>query len=214
VPLPAHRKQEMRIIIENSTRSLKELDHRFFADSLPKHEYWRAFPDFEGHIAYLDIETTGLFPGMHEITVIGVYDGKDVSTFVNGTNLDAIEHELKKYSVLITFNGARFDLPFIAQHMPQVQLDHLHIDLVYPLRRLGYRGGLKSIERQLKIERDSDVARLTGWDAVRLWNEYKRGSEKSLETLIKYNSEDIVNLKELMQFSYTELKRRVFTGQS
>jgi len=213
VPLPQNRKSDVRLHIEKSIIRLEQQDHRYFAQALPRQEMWRAYPDFPGKVAYLDIETTGLFPLADEITVIGIYDGKNVATFINGINLDDVCQELKKYSVLITFNGLRFDIPFIRSFMADVQIDHLHIDLLYPLRKLGYRGGLKSIERQLGIERESDVAHLTGFDAVRLWREYRRGSETALQTLVKYNSSDIVNLEYLMKFVYEELKKRTLVSR-
>ncbi len=47
--------------------------------------------------------------------------------------------------------------------------------------------------------------------AVRLWKEYsKEGIKKSLELLIKYNSEDCMNLRPLMEFVYSELRAQVF----
>jgi uncharacterized protein YprB with RNaseH-like and TPR domain len=209
----SRKKLSMRKYIDESIERLQHHDHKYFARLLPRGELWRAYPDFSGRIAYLDIETTGLFSNRDEITLIGLYDGKNVKTYINGINLGSIDKELERFSVIVTFNGARFDLPFIQKCMPHIALDHLHIDLLYPLRRLGYRGGLKSIERQLGIERESDVSGLTGWDAVRLWYEYKNGSSKSLDTLIKYNSSDIVNLEELMTFTYKELKKRTVPFQ-
>jgi hypothetical protein len=208
ISLPDKRKREMRPHVEASIMCLERHDHGYFSRVLPRSELWRACQDFPGRVAYLDIETTGLFQRTDEITVIGIYDGKDAKAFINGDNLGSIEKELKKYSVLITFNGARFDLPFIARFLPHITLDHLHIDLLYPLRRLGYRGGLKSIERQLGIGRDSSVVHLSGWDAVRLWKEYRGGSKSSLETLIKYNASDIINLEYLMRFAYDGLKKK------
>ena len=52
---------------------------------------------------------------------------------------------------------------------------------------------------------------MTGWDAVKLWHRYKRDNdENALDTLIRYNIEDIENLKTLMDFSYDGLKKRCF----
>lgn len=205
-PFSEKRMRDIRPQVEESVKRLGDSDHGYFARTLPRKELWRAFADFPGKVAYLDIETTGLFHS-DDITIIGIFDGKKVATFINGINMGDVGNELAKYSVLVTFNGLRFDLPFIQSRMPQVPLGHLHIDLLYPLRRLGCRGGLKSIERQLGIAREDGLADLTGWDAVRLWNEYKRGSDAALQTLVRYNAADIVNLERLMEFSYAELKK-------
>jgi len=60
---------------------------------------------------------------------------------------------------LVTYNGARFDLPFIKHEYPEIEFDQLHADLMYPLRRIGYTGGLKVIERMLGVTRSEDMAR-------------------------------------------------------
>jgi len=39
---------------------------------------------FKDGAVYLDIETSGLYQGVDDITVIGIYDGKTVKTFVQG----------------------------------------------------------------------------------------------------------------------------------
>ena len=122
-------------------------------------------------------------------------------------------NEIKKYSMIVTYNGATFDLPFIKAKFPQINFNHFHADLRFMLRRLGYSGGLKSIEKQTGIERESDVSHLTGRDAVKLWYRYKRNhDENALHTLIKYNIEDIENLKILMEMSYNKLKENIFNS--
>ena len=49
-------------------------------------------------------------------------------------------------------------------------------NLMYLLRRIGYTGGLKAIEQLLGVTRSEDTTGGTGFDAVRLWHEYERGS--------------------------------------
>jgi len=65
--------------------------------------------------------------------------------FISGIDLEDSPHVLESCKVIVTFNVARFDLPFIEQHLPGVSFDQLHIDLLYPLRRLGLTGGKKRI---------------------------------------------------------------------
>ena len=147
----------------------------------------------------MDIETTGLSPASSCITVVGIYDGKDAKTFVRGIDLDDIVEEFEKYDFLVTFNGARFDLPFIKREFPQITFNQLHADLMYPLRRISLTGGLKKIEVELGISRNEDVVGISGFDAVRLWKQYERGDQDALELLLEYNREDIVNLKTIIE---------------
>jgi len=193
-----------------SKEALSSHDYCFFEDCFPNREKWRLFHEFKGHVAYLDIETTGLSPWEGYITVIGLYDGEKEKTFVMGDNLHVFADEIAKYKVIVTFNGARFDIPFIKQSL-NTQLDQIHIDLMYPLKRLGYSGGLKAIEQTLGIFRPTDIENIDGFEAVRLWFDYHRNDNKSaLKKLIRYNLEDTRNLKNLMELVYERLKEQTF----
>ena len=199
--LKTHRIAE---VAATSLERLKEEDHRYFATMLQPREHWRAYPEFSHRIAYLDIETTGL-EGHDQVTIIGVYDGRDVRIYTKGEDIQEFVHDIGQYSLLVTFFGNCFDLPFLRRQFPRLHFDQLHVDLCPALRRLGYKGGLKNIERQLGIERSPETEGLDGWDAVRLWREWEQGSEESLDLLKAYNREDIVNLERLMRFAYRGL---------
>ncbi len=83
--------------------------------------------------------------------------GEKSKTYIKDINLDDIVEEFSKYRLLVSFNGARFDLPFIKSEFPEIEFKQLHIDLMYPLRRIGYNGGLKNIEKLLGISRSEDT---------------------------------------------------------
>lgn len=183
-------------------------DVSFFSERLPQGEMWRTFTAFRERAVYLDIETTGYYQGTDDITVIGIYDGKDVQTFVNGVNLEEFEMAISRYDLVITFNGATFDLPFIRSRFPGITLPGGHIDLRFLLKKLGYAGGLKRIEKDLGIDRGTDIDGIDGFEAVRLWQAYQWGDEKALKTLIEYNNADIVNLQPLMEMGFRELEER------
>jgi len=185
-------------------------DIRFFVDRLLTTDLWRIFNEFRDSAVYLDIETSGMYPGADEITVIGLYDGMNVHTFVNGQNMAKFEQVIASYDLVITFNGSSFDLPFIRETFPGISLPPGHIDLRFFLKRLGYKGGLKHIEKEFGISRDLAIEGMDGYDAVRLWMAYQWGDRTALDLLIQYNTADIVNLKPLMEKGYEMMKNRLW----
>jgi uncharacterized protein YprB with RNaseH-like and TPR domain len=196
----------------NLRESLENIDNiLFFQKRLASGDLWRLFDSFKGRAVYLDIETTGGYEGIDEITVIGLYDGHKVHTFVNGVNLNEFEIGIQSYKIVITFNGSLFDLPVIRRHFPDTALPPVHIDLRFFLKKLGYRGGLKTIEKTFSLSRASEIEGMTGYDAVKLWRAYENGDRSALERLIQYNTADIVHLKPLMETGYNDMKRRLLS---
>jgi uncharacterized protein YprB with RNaseH-like and TPR domain len=189
--------------LRESARNLSVGEHRYFARLLHAREHWRAFPDFRGRVGYLDIETDGM-SASSRVTVVGIYDGRRTRTYVAGDNLDQLPEDLSQYALLVTYNGAAFDLPFLRRRFGEI-FDQLHVDLRFCLGRVGYQGGLKEIERRLGVSREDAVQGLDGEDAVWLWREYQRGSQEALELLVAYNRADVENLEKLMEFAYHRL---------
>ena len=180
-------------------------DWKWFDAILPADAKWRAFGELGDRTLYVDIETDGGF-GAEAITVIGCYDGRTAHTFVAERDLDAAREFIERFPLVVTYNGAAFDMPLIREKFRYNLFNHIHIDLRFPLRRLGLRGGLKVIEQMVGIERGPDSRGLDGWDAVRLWREWQEGSARSLEVLLAYNCEDIQNLAPLMRLAYDRLR--------
>lgn len=154
--------------------------------------------------AYVDIETTGLSSLYSEITVVGIYlcSGDDtrfiqlVGHEITDVNLMAV---LEGVDVLYTYNGSRFDLPFIHYRLG-INLAGLfsHRDLMYDCWRNNLYGGFKAVERQLGIERR--LKDVSGYEAVRLWWRYVNDyDEDALAILLEYNREDVINLKTLKE---------------
>ena len=152
--------------------------------------------------AYLDIETTGLSPFSCEITVLGIYlcNGNDTE-FVQLVGGDITPYNmldaLNGVDIIYTYNGSRFDLPFINSQLG-INLAELfsHRDLMYDCWRSNLKGGLKAVERQLGIDRD--LKGVDGHEAVRLWWRYVDSFDlDALNTLLEYNKEDVINLKTL-----------------
>lgn len=187
--------------LENSLYALERRDAHYFTDKLSGALHWRLFPEFGQRIAYLDIETTGAVAGMSYITVVGIYDGSRPHVYVRGENLDCFADEVDEFTLLVTYNGKLFDLPFLRQELG-IPLAHAHIDLRYPLAALGYTGGLKKIERTLGLEREGPMGLLDGWCAVHLWRYHQQGEPRALETLLRYNLEDVIHLPALLARVY------------
>ncbi len=210
-PKPFFSHAKDRLVNEHLEASLAHRDHiGYFDERLPAGEKWRLFDAFRHQAVYLDIETSGYDQWTNDITVIGLYDGDRVQTFVNGNNLDAFETAIAHYDLVITFNGACFDLPFIRRSFPGISLPKGHIDLRFVLKKLGHEGGLKKIEKDLEIARSDEIDGVDGFEAVRLWHRYQRGDEKALQTLISYNNADIMNLEPLMELAYDKMKEKIF----
>ncbi len=187
-----------------SRRNLAEKNALFFTNRLPSDASWRLFTDFRHLAVYLDIETTGLGSSLDHVTTISLYDGEELRYYIWGDNLNRFLEDIKEYKVIITYNGKCFDIPFLEKYF-QVRFEQAHLDLRYILKKLGYRGGLKSCEKQMGIQRNG-LDGVNGYTAVLLWQEYiKNKYTRALETLISYNMEDTVNLEKLAYLCYNKL---------
>src|SRR3989338_3168126 len=94
--------------IPESKEALSNRDIQFFYRLSRLGEAWRFYPELEGNCVFLDIETTGLSSFFDQITVVGLYDGNRYKAFVEGRGLESFIDELKKFSMVVTFNGALF----------------------------------------------------------------------------------------------------------
>ena len=182
----------------------------FFGTCLKNRDHWRLFDAFRHRTLYLDIESTGLSAREGHVTVVGLYRSGRMSSLVRGENLteDRLQAELEQTDLLVTFFGSGFDLPFLQTAFPRLNLRKPHFDLCFAARRLGLQGGLKHIERELDIERDTALAGMDGWDAVRLWQRWRGGDETALDLLLRYNAADTKNLEPLAERLYAQMVAR------
>jgi uncharacterized protein YprB with RNaseH-like and TPR domain len=126
-------------------------------------------------VCFFDIETTGLMPNTY-CFLSGVMlwrDGRFVveQMFARDYGEEAaalayLNEVFAAHSVIVTYNGATFDLPFVRARMAATGVGLMtssdHLDLLWPARR-RYRGELpncrlSTIERHLRgVDREGDI---------------------------------------------------------
>src|SRR3989344_5726484 len=191
-------KQQHDELLQTARKKLWEEDVSWFASMMRQKDHWRLYNKLKDEAVYLDIETDGYYGS---ITVVGLYDGNQTISFVRGINLDKklLEEQLKKYKMIVTFNGAAFDLPIIKRYF-NISHNVPHVDLRFVCQKAGFSGGLKQIEKDLGIKRADEVVGITGSDAVTLWQQFRAtGNKEYLDLILKYNEEDIINLPIIAQ---------------
>jgi uncharacterized protein YprB with RNaseH-like and TPR domain len=166
---------------------------------LPVREHWRCYPDFAQQSVFLDVEADG----DRSPTVVSLFHGQGLEVFIRDRNLDALPQALERWPLWVTFNGACFDLPILAEHFQGLARPALHIDLRVLFRRLRFSGGLKSIEDALGISRPPHLRGTRGPDAVLLWRTYQETRNiEALRFLVEYNLYDAFQLRSLMEHGY------------
>lgn len=172
----------------------------FFLNRLPAADKIRVLHEFQNTTAFVDIETTGLRPA-DRITTIAVLKNGHLSVFVKDRDLHRFLGELRGVRLLATYNGTRFDLPFIRKEFG-IDLAIPHLDLMPVLAAHGYRGGQKQCEQTAGLRRQFSEG-TDGAQAVNLWNRFVNdNSEAALDELKTYNAEDVVMLEKLACLAY------------
>lgn len=208
--IPREKKLYFNSIFFNFQKALSVSNSEFFARNLKRREHWRLFNVLKGKALCLDIETNGYQPESGGyVTVVGLYNGAEWKPLVRGENLtrENLQSEIERADLLITFYGGVFDIPFLLKTFPGLKINKPHFDLCFGARRLGLKGGLKKLEVYFGINRSEEVQNLDGYDAVLLWQMYRRGSREALDLLLEYNKEDTVNLFSLAEIIYEQLRR-------
>ena len=197
-----------RKILE-AKKELYEGNSAYFTDKILSTETWRLYNFFKDETIFLDIETSSSTSMDSYITIVGLFDGIDTKIMVKGVNLNptALKNELKKYKLIVTFNGSSFDLPYLNKKFPGIIPEIPHIDLRHLCNKVGLKGGLKEIEKQLNIIRENQIIeRMYGGDPIKLWRMFRAtGDRYYLELLVEYNEEDIINLKKITEHCITKL---------
>ena len=202
--MPQSIRNALKDELPRSIYNYKNKNYNYFLKRFPVSILYRLYPFFMDKTVFLDIETTGIKPSKASITVIGCYDGKDIKVFVHGRNENDFLDYIKNYSIVVTFNGSCFDIPFLERYF-DTTIKCTQIDLRFVLKDLGYTGGLKKIEHDVGLSRGDDMEGVTGYTAVLLWNYYEdTKDETAIDSLIHYNLLDTINLEHLLCLAYNK----------
>ena len=192
--------------LSESYQALANRDTTFFANTLPKKEYFRLAVSFPQDVLFLDIETTGLSQYYDHITMIGWSINGTYDYYVQGIDQESKFREvLLKAKIIVTFNGAIFDIPFIKNYFKNIEIPLCHIDLRFLAKGVDLSGGQKSIEDQIGFKRSKSLKNTDGYMATVLWDEYKWGKKSSLEKLIAYNHSDVEGMKAILDYCIKKL---------
>lgn len=170
-----------------------------------------------------DIETTGLSPRSAKVILGGlvVPDGEGRLTLQYFADRPEDEEELldryvgmlMQYDVIVTYNGNRFDLPFLKKRMKihGIPLDGLEsfysLDLYRIVRKYSELPSILPDLKQKTVERYMGVGQtrqdtIDGGESVRLYYRFleSSGGQKGylLDRILLHNRDDVVKLSEIM----------------
>lgn len=180
------------------------------------------------NIVVADIETTGLSPKSAAVILGGAVfaeNGARKAIQFFGDTIDDEKELLERYTalleradVIVTYNGQRFDIPFLLNRMKRHGLDTFGMERLYSLdiyRVLRYHSHLPEILPNMKQktveiflgDSDSRTDEIDGAQSVELYYEYvnssgaKRG--QLLDSILLHNRDDIVRLSDMMRILRT-----------
>ena len=168
-------------------------------------------------IGVLDIETTGLDRRRDKFVLGGLYDVDERrlhQIFAQNTSeeedaLRAFADLLEPLDVVITYNGAAFDMPFLKERAGRYR--DLRMPMPYdidlyrivrrhsPLKRLLPNLKQKTVEAYMGLWQ-SRTDEIDGAESVRLYREYEKTQDAALEEkILLHNSDDVCQLTRLIK---------------
>ncbi|GBF49716.1 exonuclease [Leptospira ryugenii] len=193
--------QEIKQAIPIWKKAYQKKDAQFFSQNLPYRDLWKVWEISPEKFCFLDIETTGIEFNSH-VTVVSLYQAGEMKTYQRGKNLEYLLDGIQSDTILVSYNGKRFDVPFLEKEFHQ-KIPNVHLDLMNVLHDMGIKGGLKKSEEILGLVRAEEIAKIDGKVAPILWKDYQENDNlSSLQLLVAYNQEDTINLKYILEEVY------------
>lgn len=165
-------------------------------------------------LLFLDIETTGLWASQ-PLFLIGLLYYKDDKIYINQflarhyreekAVLSAANEVIQNFKVVVSFNGKRFDLPYISgrsiEHRLFYSYPHHQVDLLHHARR-RYRDLLPDCrlvtleEHLLDFRRDGDIP---GYLIPETYHRFTQKQEAGLiQPVLEHNKLDLLTMAKLL----------------
>ncbi|MFH1650086.1 MAG: ribonuclease H-like domain-containing protein [Candidatus Woesearchaeota archaeon] len=176
--------------LDKARVALLNEDSKWFAEHLPPREHWQLYDEFKDDVLFIDIEIASK---RNHVTVIGISDGLTVKTLMSGMHIDknTFQRQISRAKLLVSFNGKSFDIPVLEKFFG-IKIETPHFDARHACARVGLKGGLKQIEKELGIYRPIELR----GNPVDLWKAFMASGDREwLEKLAEYNAYDCLNLK-------------------
>lgn len=198
--VPTRLRQALGMAVRDAAGALADRRLDALAARLPTRETWRLWGHFADQAVCLDIEVDR----DDTIACIGLLcpDGPRV---LLGTELAAFPDLVPPEVLLVTYNGAAFDLPILERYFPDWRRPAAHLDLKPVWARLGHVGGLKALEDRMGIGRPHELRGIDGFAAANLYRHARLGDRDALRRFVLYNLYDAVNLRTLAALAYNQL---------
>ena len=185
-------------------------------------------------IGFFDIETTGLSPDRCRLILAGLayYEGDNLiakQIFADDPSeepevITAVLNELKDFDMIVTYNGKRFDIPFLIKRAQKNRI-HLNealpynLDLYPAVRSFSPLRAMLPDLKQKTVERFTGLAQtrtdeISGADSVKLYYHYTGTKDNKIrDVILLHNRDDVTQLSKLLKvLDKCDLNRYIYAN--
>lgn len=165
-----------------------------------------------GNIGFLDIETSNLKANMGIVYSYCIKDGKSdnvlyrvitkkelFSDDMDKAVITQLVEDIRKFDILVTYYGTRFDIPFIRSRAVHHGIDYpaygenIHIDLYYLIRN-KFQLTRNSLQTACAFLLGHTDKTLVEW---KYWMKAMQGNQEALDYILEHNKYDVLDLEKL-----------------